>query len=217
MIFELDLSRITLKKYTSILKSKTMIPSRSCLLENLDEKFFVLENRGVHTLADLFQLISNENEIEIILKNRLFDTNFIKVLNREIKSYQPKAIKLVEFTWITQDLQKALLELSITNTKKLLEKIDSDDFEKLHKNNFGKNYHDFDVLVSQCSLTRIQWVNHTFARVLFESDYKSVSSVANASSDTMYNTIVSINKQKNLYRGNIGLKDILDSSIKCNF
>ena len=63
-------------------------------------------------------------------------------------------------------------------------------------------------LIKQCDLTRIQWVNSTFARVLYEAGFDTVSNVASADHETLYRKITEINRDNKYYKGKIGLNDM---------
>ena len=57
-------------------------------------------------------------------------------------------------------------------------------------------------------LSRIKWVNHTFAYVLMEAGYDSAGSVADADYKKMYTSIKQLNLEKEIYKGNIGANDM---------
>lgn len=57
-------------------------------------------------------------------------------------------------------------------------------------------------------ISRIRWVGSTFAHVLIISGYDSVQKIASADVHKLYEVITSLNIEKDLYKGNIGLNDI---------
>ena len=64
------------------------------------------------------------------------------------------------------------------------------------------------LITQLCDLTRIKWVNSTFAFVLYTCGYKTTEAVAKADYTKLYEDILSQNKEKQLYKGNIGLNDV---------
>lgn len=63
-------------------------------------------------------------------------------------------------------------------------------------------------LTKLTDLSRIRWVNHTFAYVLFESSYDTVEKVANADNSELYEKVRKLNEERKIYKGNVGLHDI---------
>jgi len=63
-------------------------------------------------------------------------------------------------------------------------------------------------LLKLSDLTRIQWVNTTFARVLFAAGFDTVEKVSKASHEDLYNKVALKNEAMKLYKGKIGLNDM---------
>ncbi|MCK5044056.1 hypothetical protein KAR52_03585 [Candidatus Pacearchaeota archaeon] len=55
---------------------------------------------------------------------------------------------------------------------------------------------------------RIQWVNLTFAHVLFAAGFDTVEKVSKADYEDLYNKVISKNDEMKLYKGKIGLNDM---------
>ena len=63
-------------------------------------------------------------------------------------------------------------------------------------------------LAKLTDLSRIRWVNHTFAYVLLESGYDTVEKVANADYKELYTTIKQLNEERKIYNAHIGERDM---------
>jgi hypothetical protein len=63
-------------------------------------------------------------------------------------------------------------------------------------------------LTKLTDLSRIKWVNHTFAYVLLEAGYDTAEKVANADSQKMYEIIKQLNKERENYNAHIGERDM---------
>ena len=75
-------------------------------------------------------------------------------------------------------------------------------------------------LAKLTDLSRIRWVNHTFAFMLLDSGFDTVQKVANAEPKKMYEKIKFINQEKNFYKHNIGVRDMkrcIDSAKELEF
>ena len=57
-------------------------------------------------------------------------------------------------------------------------------------------------------LSRIRWVNHTFAYVLLEAGYDTAESVAKADYLELYETVKQLKQERQIYKGNIGANDM---------
>lgn len=63
-------------------------------------------------------------------------------------------------------------------------------------------------LACVCDLSRIQWVNPLFARLLLEGGYGSVARVSAADSSELVQAIADANARLLLFKGKIGQKDM---------
>ncbi len=57
-------------------------------------------------------------------------------------------------------------------------------------------------------LSRIRWVNHTFAYVLLEAGYDSTEKVVNADYKELYEIVKKLNEDREIYNATIGLHDM---------
>ena len=69
-------------------------------------------------------------------------------------------------------------------------------------------FRQIEKLAHLTDLSRIRWVNHTFASVLYKADYDSVEKVAHADYQTLYEDVKKLNDERNLYKGQIGVHDM---------
>ncbi len=64
------------------------------------------------------------------------------------------------------------------------------------------------MLTKLTDLSRIRWVNHTFAFVLLESGYDTAEKVSNADYQELYETVKQLNKEREIYNAHIGASDM---------
>jgi len=57
-------------------------------------------------------------------------------------------------------------------------------------------------------LSRIRWVNHTFAFVLYESGYNTAEKVATADPEKLYEKVKKLNDERKFFPAHIGLTDM---------
>ncbi len=63
-------------------------------------------------------------------------------------------------------------------------------------------------LTKLTDLSRIKWVSHTFARMLYDIGVDTVEEAANANYIDLHQKIVQLNKVKNIYKVQIGLNEM---------
>lgn len=202
------LNEISLQKYKTILQNKTLIPSRKMLKDNLDQKIAILEDLGYKNLEQLLKDLKNKKKFQFILQESKLEENYLANLKRAINSIIPKPNKFEDFIFLEQNLITQLLDAGIKNTKNLYEKIEEiTDIEELGKE-LKIDIENLKMLINLADISRIQWVNHTFAYVLYASGYGSLEKIQKADYQKLYDAIKSVNSSKQLYKGNIGLNDM---------
>ncbi len=204
----IDLSRIGIGEYKNKLKSRTLIPSQMILKENMEQRFACFEKAGVKTVADLLALLKRPETVRELLKQECLDEEYLAILKRQINGTQAKPRKLDDFKWIPAEVLKGLQRHGIRNTKQLYAVVMNGRERRKLFEEPGLDKNELLPLLKQTDLTRIQWVNSTFARVLYEAGYDTVGKVQKADAKTLYKRVVELNKAENLYSGKIGLKDM---------
>ena len=208
MGYSIDLSTISIEQYKTKLKNKNLIPGRMILKKNLDERFSYFKKNDLSNVSQLLSILKKKDKFKELSKLKLFSEDYLTILLRELKSIQSKPFKLTEFKWIPADAINKLEYDGIKNTQQLYNKVLTRKSRKILSNKTGINEKTLLELTKLVDLSRIQWVNSTFARVLYETGYDTVEKVFKAKDDILYKKIIEINKGKQLYKGNIGLNDI---------
>lgn len=205
MAYQIDLANITLSQYQNKLKTRYLIPSQQILKENLEKRFDFFRGKGITNLKELLKLLKDKKEYSSLLESGHFSEEYLKVLLRNIKGMLTKARKLSDFSWISRGtlikLEKAGIKAQLY--KKVLSFKNIDDFTAF----YYLDSEEARLLIRQCDLTRIQWVNHSFARALYEAGYDSPAKIAKVDYKKLYQDIIQTNEKKQLYKGKIGLND----------
>jgi hypothetical protein len=208
MGYSIDLNTISIEQYMEKLKRKNLIPSRMILKENLDKRFSYFKKIGVTTVSELLSILKKKEKFKDLSKLKSFSEDYLTILLRELKSIQSKPIKLGDFKWIPAATIKKLEYDGIKNTQQLYDKVLTRKNRKDLSNRIGVSEKEILKLTKLTDLSSIQWVNSTFARVLYETGYDTVEKVKKVNYETLYKKIKEINKEKSLYKGNIGLNDM---------
>jgi hypothetical protein len=153
-------------------------------------------------------VLKTKKKLQIFSIQSGVETEYLTILFREIKSNRPNPTKIKDFSNISEELVLKLENLGIKNMLQLFDKIISPQSRKNLSQQSGINEDDILKIVKLCDLTRIRWVNHTFAFVLYEAKFDSLEKVANADYKELYESIKLLNEKRQLYKGNIGLNDM---------
>ena len=208
MAYYIDLKQISLDQYKDILKTADLIPSWRILKENIDRNLEIIKNHKIQNLEELLNKIKNKDKIQKFAGQSSLSEDYLTVLRRVINGYQPKPNRIRDFPCVEAEIADKLEAMGFKNTLHLYEAILSPrDREKLAEKT-GVGMDEIIKLAKLTDLSRIRWVNHTFACVLLEAGYDSAEVVSGADYQEMYERIKQLNKERGLYKGNIGAHDM---------
>lgn len=175
-----------------------LVPSRMKLLDDIDQNFNILENCGYDTPKKLRNGLKSKKQLSLLYKDTGISEDYLKLLKREIESYFPKKIKIMEFIYADKTIIDQCLKKGI---------IDSLVFYELYKD---KTIEDsaLKTLFDQVRLTRIQWVSPMAAEMFISAGYTTPELIKNADAEKFCSDVRVINKEKKFFKGNIGLRDI---------
>lgn len=208
MGFYIDLENISIDEYRVILKKADLLPSRMILKDEIDDKFDRLKRHQIKNVEELRLFLSNKKRLQSLSEQSGITVEYLTILIREVKSYRQKPCRILDFPEVSDSTLQSLNDLGIQNARQLYEHI-------LTKENRSQLSHQTGIsedkvlrLARLVDLSRIRWVNHTFAYVLLEAGYDSSEKVARADHKELYETIKALNEKRHIYKGHIGLHDM---------
>lgn len=208
MGYYIDLERFSITECRKKLKSADLVPSRKVLQENIDEYFAAIAKYEIANVAELLTALKSKDKIKAFSKKSGVDENYLTVLVREIKSCQPKPNKLKDFLGVDEKTICRLEELGIRTTVHLYDRVLTIKDRKLLAESVDADEAEITRLAKLADLSRIRWVNHTFAYMLFEAGFDTVKKVAAADYEILYQKIKVLNEEKKIYKAHIGLHDM---------
>lgn len=208
MGFEIDYSKVDLDSFIKTLKSKYLVPSRRLLKDNVENNFEAFKKKGVKNVDELFKLLNKKSSFNELVESKEVPEEYLTILLREIKSIQTKPTKIADFYILPENLIDKITKLGIKNTKKLYPRILTEKSRQELAEETGCELSEIELLAKLSDLSRVQWVNHTFAIMLYQIGYDKLSKLQNANPEKLHEEVNELNIKENIFRGSIGLNDI---------
>ncbi len=208
MGYYIDLEKITIDDYQNNLESAYLPPSRMILKDKLNERFRYFKSIGIKNIKDLIQILKNKNKFAELSKVDCFSGDYLTILLRELNSTLPKPNKFIDFTGVSKDTVAKLGEINIKNTEQLYIKvITKSDRQKL-ADSTGISDKEILKLTRLTDLSRIKWVGVTYAQMLHDLGVDTPEKVSKADPIDLHARINQMIKEKNIFKGAIGLNDV---------
>jgi hypothetical protein len=208
MTYSINAQNITLDDLMKRIKETDLVPSRSMLPEDIDRKFTGLMQNGIDTLEDLRKAVKTPKSIASLADKANISVEYLTLLRREIESYFPKAFPFSDFSWLDQNKIKRLESNGYKNTAQFYEWMEDKDKWGKEIQALGLDRDFIAQMFALADLTRIQWVNPTFAGMLYDAGFTGAESVAEADAEQLCKAVERINEEKKYFKGKIGLRDI---------
>ena len=208
MGYYIDLKSISIDKYKDILRSTELIPSWKILEENIDDNLDVIKSHNFKNLDELLTALKSKDNVKKLSKKSGLSEKYLETLKRVINGYRQKPNNIKDFSCVAKDTVEKLERIGIKNTLKLYDMVLTADKRKALSKNTEIDENEILKLTKLTDLSRIRWVNHTFAYVLLESGYDTVETLAKADFKILYTTVKKLNEEKKIYNAHIGERDM---------
>ena len=208
MGYYIDLQSISIDHYKKILSAADLIPSWMVLKEKIDENLDAIKNQGISNLNELQKALKSKDKVREFSGQSGLPEDYLNVLRRVVNGYHPKPNRFRDFPNLTEEVVEKLEGLGFKNTLHLYDEILTPEKRNNLSKKSGIDKNDVLKLAKLTDLSRVRWVNHTFAYVLLEAGYPTAESMAHANYQEMYETIRELNKEREIYKGNIGAHDM---------
>lgn len=208
MGYFIDLKQISIDRYKTILKSANLIPSWLILKDDIDENLDRIKKRNIQNLQELKDALKTKDNALLFSKQSDLPEDYIMVLRRVINGYHPKPNKIKDFPNVSEITAKKLEKAGIKNTVQLFDSILTPKSREALSKQTGIDQDEILKLTKLTDVSRIRWVNYTFARVLYEAGYDTVAKMAKADHTELYETVKQLNTEREFYKAHIGLKDM---------
>lgn len=208
MGYYIDLEKISIDEYKEILKSADLLPSRMILKTNIEEIFNTINKQEIENVDEIRKTLGNKKKLQGFAQQSGIEENYLKILIREINSYRQSPNKISDFPGLSDDVILKLENFGIKNTLQFFDKILTPQSRNEISNQTEISENEILHLAKLSDLSRIRWVNHTFAYVLLEAGYDTTEKVATADYKKLYEEVKKLNEEREIYKGHIGLHDM---------
>lgn len=208
MAYYIDLAKIDIDQFKEIIQATELIPSWKILQNNLDEDLDILKNQRIGNLDELLRALKNKDKIQAFAQQSGLDENYLVVLKRMVSGYRQKPTKIKDFPSVPDHTAHALEKLGIKTTLTLYDHILTQAKRNELAEKSGVEKSEIMKLTSLTDLSRIRWVNHTFAYVLLEAGFDSAKKVAQADFQQLYIDVKQLNEDRKIYKAHIGPRDM---------
>lgn len=206
--YHISLENMELGEYEKILKSKELLPGRKLLKEDINAKFNILRSEGIKNLKELLEMLKTKKKMEKFAHETGLPYNYLMILKREIKSYQPNPVNLKNFPGINNYYVEKLGLIGIKNSKQLFIRVQNqEEILKLsEKSNIPLK--ELNEILNLSDLVRINGVGPVFARMMMDIGIDSTIKLAKSKAEIVFNELITLNKIKNYTKAKFTIKDI---------
>ena len=208
MGYYINLKSISIDNYKQILKTTELIPSWKIIGEDIDKNLDIIKEHDINDLDELLIVLKDKSKIHDFSSLSGLPVKYLEVLKRVVSGYRQKPNRIKDFSCISEYIVNKLEKLELKNTLKLYGKVLTPKKRAEFSKETGISQAEVLKLAKLADLSRIRWVNHTFAYVLLESGYDTVEKIAKADYRELYTTIKQLNEERKIYNAHIGERDM---------
>lgn len=206
MKYCISLEELSLNEYKKILLDMPLIKSRLILRENINENFNKINKLKINNIFQLRNNLKTKNKLDEFSITSEISQEYLKILLREINSLIPKPNSIKDFPLLDSHISQKLINNGFKDTKKIFDLCYLQNYEYVNLINLGLRNEDITLIKQYVDISRIRWVNHTFATVLIKLGYSSSNKISQANQENLYKELRE--KNNGIYTANIGLNDI---------
>ncbi len=211
--YYIDLEKYPLNKFKQELTESDPIPSRKILKDQIDNRFKILESKGIKNLNDLQISLKTPKKAKEFAEKSGLPQDYILILRREVNSYLPKPVNLEKFPGIEKDTLSKLNSVGIKNTAHLFKIIKTHEDRIKLAAETRINPEEIMELTKLTDLSRVKWIGPIFARIFLDSGTDNVEKLSKTDAKTLYKKLVEIN-DKNKYTKSKFIENDVELCIK---
>jgi hypothetical protein len=206
--YYVDLAAISIDEYRERLKSADLLPSHTVLKDGIDEIFGTIAAQQVETVEELRNRLLSKRKLQDFATQSGISEAYLKILIRNVNGYRQKPSKIADLPGVAERTRLRLEDLGVKNTLQLYDRVQTPQDRRVISSQAGIDESEVHRLAKLADLCRIRWVGHTFAYVLLEAGFDTAEKVSNADYGELYERVKTLNQERAIFRGHIGLHDM---------
>jgi hypothetical protein len=206
--YYIDLEQINLERFRRMLASKTLLPSRQILHEQLEARFQTLAAQGIRTLQDLHDALKTKRDVVRLAETSGLPQAYLTILRREVNSYIPRPVNLDKIPELDPDHLERLAEVGIKHTRHLYERAGQADAREALAEQVGIPPDALLEIVKLADLARILGVGGVFARLLYEAGIQTVEAFVDQPPKVLLARVQAVNEKKGYTRVTLTEEDL---------
>jgi hypothetical protein len=208
MGYYIDLSIISLDGLKDKIKSSDLLPSQLILKNGIDDKFKVLKSNDIKNMDELKRKLKNKKNIKELSIATSIKSDYLTILRRYVNSFHPPPRKIRDFPSLSNLTIDKLEKMGITTTPQLYDRVVTKELRNNLKTELEVADEEILFLTKLADVSRLKYVSPIYATLIVCSDYNTVQKIRYADYNDFHKQLVKINKEKNIYKGRVNLKDI---------
>ncbi len=212
-----ELENIPLNFLRKEIEQGRVLPGRKILTEEIKTRFYILEKRGIKTLADLADALKSTTKAVKFAEMCGLSEEYVKMLRREILSYLPKPVSLKDIPGADAEVVKRFAELGIKNSKQCFEKFALKSERIIIAEKTGVPEMKILEMTRLSDLARINGAGPVFIRMFRDVGITSIEDILRKNPEELHSRLRKLNEEKKYIRSMININDLLFCMNFCRF
>lgn len=202
--YQIKLEKYSLQKFKKNLESREMIPSRTILKSEIDQRFAMLANADISNLKELIDRLKTKQKIEQFSDDTGLSTEYLTILKREANSYLPSPVRLDKFPGVEARYVNRLEAEGIKNSRQLFNRAKAREDRNQLAQRTEIPLDKLNELVCLSDLVRAYGVGPVFARLIHDVGIKTINEFVSYTAAE----IIEIYEKKEQKKADFGVNEI---------
>lgn len=207
-LYTIDLASYTLDRLKERFRTGKLLPARQVLREDLEGRFQVLEEMGIHNLAELIAALRTRRRVATFAARSGLPEDYLVILGREARSFIPKPVYLRDIPGVHAEHVARLAEAGILHSKHVFERTRTPAEREALAEATGISPDALLELVKFSDLARVGGMGPAFVRLLYEAGADRIEALAEQDPAKLRDQAFSVNATHGWTRVVPSLEDI---------
>jgi len=176
--YTIDPYLIGIEQFYSLTASKSLLPGRIALKDEMEGRFSIMNKSGIENLGMLLKAFNSREQVQLFAKTHRIPQEYLFMVRREAGSYLARPFPLKEFPGVPFEYCKILHILGLRNTREYFEFAQGENVLYNLSQKSGVPVARLKEIFVLCNLSRIGGVGPVFSRIVYETDIRSVKEFA---------------------------------------